>query len=665
MVELEHMIGYTGSYWETVVAHPTVHSLYYKAMGSCVCVCNIGDSHDQKFLRGHDMEISCMAITGSGSLLASGQVGTTNATGYSAPVVVWDLNADTPRDVFVLQGLTVGVRLLEFSPDERFLAGTGDDCLLYIWDMTTGEVVFGSKFEKPVVLFEWANIKQNGRRPAYEIVMSSPGGGPQDDVRHCDLSYDPVRAQWMLNSKAVNMPSGGLSRTYYSAMLSNDNEFMLCGTSVGDMLVFNLKNSVYRASIPVCSYGLISIAVNYDTGDVFCGGGDGTLKKLTGHDMRWELHGETKLDGKIVSLSIMAGNTEMLAATDRGTQYRVLLDDLSATIMSTSHTSKINCTAFGSRPDIFATGDEKGVLKIWDLSDYATIMSVEEGRSSGGSGGSGGGRGGGGRGSGGSGGGGGRGNSENSGITCLAWIQNSAIIAGFNDSFVRCYDASTGSKMWEIPNAHKGPITSVAVHTDSRLAFLVTGGEDGGVRVWALKNRELMIQFVEHTKRIASVLVDVKKPNLIHSVSADCSFLTYDLIKERRCVSHMIRSGAFQTATQRLDSEQEIITCDGQGRFLFWDCDYPEPVQMLQDPAQSSTNCIQVSPSGRYIASCGDDHLIKIFDLVERGELVTVGHGHSDQVQALHWSTDEKQIVTVGSDSCICVWNFYGNGAGD
>jgi len=347
MLELEHMIGYTGNYWETLIAHPTNPSIYYKAMGSVVAVCNITDPHSQHFLRAHDMEVSAMSVSPTGALVATGQVGTTHATGYGAPVIVWD--GETYRDLFVLQGHTKQVRLLEFSPDERFLAGTGDDCLLYIWDMTTGEVVFGSKFEQPVVLFEWASIKAAGRRASYEIIMSSPGGGPQDDVRHCELAYDPVRAQWMLHSNAVNMPSGGLSRTYYSAMLSGDNEFMLCGTSVGDMLVFNLVNSVYRASIPVCSNGVVSIAVNYDTGDVFCGGGDGTLKKLTGRDMRWELHGETRLDGRIVSLSIMAGNTEMLAATNKGTQYRVLLDDLSATVISTSHTANVSISKQGAR----------------------------------------------------------------------------------------------------------------------------------------------------------------------------------------------------------------------------------------------------------------------------------------------------------------------------
>jgi len=289
----------------------------------------------------------------------------------------------------------------------------------------------------------------------------------------------------------------------------------------------------------------------------------------------------------------------------------------------------VECSGFGERSDVFATGDSGGCIKVWDLSDYATIMSLVE--------------------------------KKGGAVKCLCWITNTAIVAGFADSFIRCYDAVSGKKMWEIPNAHKGVITSVATHTDQRLAFLVSGGEDGGVRVWALKNRELMIQFVEHTRKVTQVLVDVKKPNLIHSSSMDCSILTYDLIKEKRTKAHMVREGSFLSMSQRLDSEQELISVDGNGRMLFWDCDFPEPVQMLQDPARSILQEITVSPTGRYVATCGDDQLVKIFDLVDSGKLVTVGHGHSESINCLQWSPDEKQLVSVGADCCICIWNFYGN----
>lgn len=280
---------------------------------------------------------------------------------------------------------------------------------------------------------------------------------------------------------------------------------------------------------------------------------------------------------------------------------------------------------------MFATGDSGGLVKVWDLSDYATIMSLTENKSG--------------------------------GVTSICWVHGELIIVGFVDSFVRCYDATSGKKQWEIPNAHKGRITSLVSHCDSRLAFLVSGGEDGGVRVWALKNRELMIQFVEHQKPVTGVIVDVKKPNLIHSCSMDCGLLTYDLIKEKRIVSHMVRSGAFLGLTQRLDNEQEVITADGNGRFLFWDCDYAQPTNMLQDPSRSKCNAIRVSPSGRYLATIGDDHLLKVFDLSDGSHgLLTVGHGHSQRVLGLEWSGDEKQLVSVGEDACVCVWNFYAQG---
>jgi len=181
-------------------------------MGSVVAICSVDDPHDQSFLRAHDMEISALALSPSGHLIASGQVGTTHQPGWHAPVIVWDY--ESRKDVYVLTGHTKRVRILEFSPDERFLAGTGDDCLLYIWDMTTGEVIFGKRFDEPVILFEWGRLEMKGRRAAYEVLLVSTGGGPQDDVQHCTLEYDPIRAQWSLGMGHVNMPSGGLARTY-------------------------------------------------------------------------------------------------------------------------------------------------------------------------------------------------------------------------------------------------------------------------------------------------------------------------------------------------------------------------------------------------------------------------------------------------------------------
>jgi len=50
-------------------------SLIYN-IGGLLVIENIQDKHQQQFLRGHDMEISAIAISNSGDLIATGQLGT-------------------------------------------------------------------------------------------------------------------------------------------------------------------------------------------------------------------------------------------------------------------------------------------------------------------------------------------------------------------------------------------------------------------------------------------------------------------------------------------------------------------------------------------------------------------------------------------------------------
>ena len=54
-----------------------------------------------------------------------------------------------------------------------------------------------------------------------------------------------------------------------------------------------------------------------------------------------------------------------------------------------------------------------------------------------------------------------------------------------------------------------------------------------------------------------------------------------------------------------------------------------------------------------------EDNQTKVYD-IRSESLIAVGIGHSSNVRSLEWSPDERQLVSVGNDCCICVWNFYG-----
>jgi cilia- and flagella-associated protein 52 len=106
-------------------------------MGNFITIENINDPHDQKFLRAHDMPVTVLAVSPSGELLASGQVGTTRYKGNAAPVFVWSTvtgrrmtalrgDIDPSLSRLTIPGITQRVNLLQFSTDEKFLCGCGD-----------------------------------------------------------------------------------------------------------------------------------------------------------------------------------------------------------------------------------------------------------------------------------------------------------------------------------------------------------------------------------------------------------------------------------------------------------------------------------------------------------------------------------------------------------
>ena len=113
--------------------------------------------------------------------------------------------------------------------------------------------------------------------------------------------------------------------------------------------------------------------------------------------------------------------------------------------------------------------------------------------------------------------------------------------------------------------------------------------------------------------------------------------------------------------SQRASGEREMICGSVSGKLSIWDPDLDDPVGEAQDPSGQRINCIACSPSGNYAATCGVDQQVKVWDVSEEGQckLIGEGQGHSSSVSGVAWSPDEKQIVSVGDDCCICVWNFY------
>lgn len=486
-------------------------------------------------------------------------------------------------------------------------------------------MVLSKSFPTPVTILNWGHVEEKCRRPKYAMTFAY-----SSQLLLGELAYDISCMQYKLDVSSFNMPNVGLTRSYLCAAMTHSRSDLLAGTMAGELVVFNIDAQVYRNAIPVSRNGVHSIACCRATGYVYVGAGDGVMKKLVGRDSDWNLVGQVQLVGGISSLSVSPDGSQVFAGTSAGKMYTIVANTLAPTELASSHLGSVTGCAFGDSSEEFATISVDGSVRIWNLSTYQLKCMATEAtgglsvaiakRASSGS----------------------------------TSSQSPVVISGWADGWIRAYDTGTAQKKWHIANAHRGEVTSVT----SSDKYIVSGASDGGVNVWSAQTRELVLQFHEHKRGVTQVLVDVGKPHWVHSCGLDKALFIYDLKSERRIVAQQVREGSFNGITQRLDSETEIITAGSDGRLLFWDCDVGDPVGYLMDPSRLKVSNASVSPSGRYLATCGEDCEVKVFDL-RTMVLVTTGQGHSDTVNCLAWSPDERQLVSVGCNSCISVWNFY------
>ena len=102
---------------------------------SSIVTRDIQDPHNQSFLTAHDDQITCLAISNSGNLLASGQ------RGENADIVLW--NFQEKRAIYRLSEHDYEVTLLTFSQDDRLLMSCGNtlDAKMFIWNTSNGHIV--------------------------------------------------------------------------------------------------------------------------------------------------------------------------------------------------------------------------------------------------------------------------------------------------------------------------------------------------------------------------------------------------------------------------------------------------------------------------------------------------------------------------------------------
>ena len=105
--------------------------------------------------------------------------------------------------------------------------------------------------------------------------------------------------------------------------------------------------------------------------------------------------------------------------------------------------------------------------------------------------------------------------------------------------------AENGELLWSIANAHRGGVTALQVSHNRK--FVVSGGEEGEVRVWEIRTREMILHLKQHTATVTSLQLFADDTEYIMPLPS-AALLPLQLCQE---LEHLTVSGPQITDLQR------------------------------------------------------------------------------------------------------------------
>ncbi|KAK2816865.1 hypothetical protein Q5P01_025056 [Channa striata] len=603
-LQLESVIGFNGHVVSGLRVHPDREHLIYP-LGCTVILKRIKDGK-QEFLHGHTNNVACIAVSKSGQYIASGQV---TFMGFQATIIIWDY---VQRTIYAeLQLHKAKVEALAFSPNNKYLVSLGgqDDGSIVVWNVETKQAICGSPASTHsaghCLTVQYSNTNEN--------IFVSAGSGTLR-VWELDLTNRKIRP--------TECQTGKLKRIVRCIEMTEDDQFIFCGTTSGDIMKINLKTGLLSDYGPIkTKYSLgVNVLRMLKSGDLLVGSGSGTFTICS--RTNFKTLKEVQLEKGVTSIAIRGEGQQFFVGTEAAQMYRFSYQDFKAELICTSHNTAVKDVAicFGTS-ELFATCSEEDI-RLWHIDKPKELLRITVPN-----------------------------------MTCNSldfMVDGHSIISAWNDGKIRVFAPESGRLMLIIHNAHRMGVTAIAGTRDCRR--IVSGGGEGQVRVWELQSHSyrLLETMKEHKALVACIKIKSDDKECV-TASSDGACIIWDLV---RFVSlqMVIANTMFRTVCYHPE-EFQIITSGTDRKVAYWDVYDGSAIRELEGSKSGAINGLHISQDGKHFVTGGDDKLVKVWNYME-GVVTHMGIAHGGSITSIKICSNNHTLISTSADGAICQWRF-------
>jgi WD40 repeat protein len=180
--------------------------------------------------------------------------------------------------------------------------------------------------------------------------------------------------------------------------------------------------------------------------------------------------------------------------------------------------------------------------------------------------------------------------------------------------------------------------------------FLFASAEDNSVRRLDLLTGSVAA-FTEHKSWVRGMVFIAQVPAMLVETTA-C---------ERRQAAVRAAGGpmAVSVPTPK-PSPLTAITGDYHGKLIWWNAAEAKPNKIRSvDAHEGWIRAVAVSPDGQTIASCGNDHLVKLWS-ASSGQLIRTFTGHANHVYNVVFHPNGKQLASCDLKGVVKIWELKG-----